>query len=167
MIRFQSLFFSKYLSVTRLFSCLQLPELSQQPQLWYYYVFKVNFEEGLIPPNFFWGVASSEALIQRCSLMKYGTLIKFSFKIAILNIFGKLLEKYQRQSSYSAYLWAFNMSCRKWFSRNFLKISRTTFSKNTTGGMLLISCDCSLKIFRTFFEECLVVTKDHTYLSKT
>ena len=29
------------------------------------------------------------------------------------------------------------------FPRNFLKIFRTAFSKNTTGGPLLILCDCS------------------------
>ena len=36
-------------------------------------------------------------------------------------------------------------------SRSFLKIFRKAFSKNTAGGMLLISSDCSLKISRTPF----------------
>ena len=46
---------------------------------------------------------SSEALIQRCSLMKYEISIgRFSFRIGVLNIFGKSLGKHQRQSSYSA-----------------------------------------------------------------
>ena len=53
-------------------------------------MFKVNFEDGLLPPNCFLSVASLEAHIQWCSLMKYGTSIKnFSFKIAALNIFAK------------------------------------------------------------------------------
>ena len=35
--------------------------------------------------------------------MKYETFIGgFSFKIAVLNIFGKFLEKHQQQGSYSA-----------------------------------------------------------------
>ena len=59
--------------------------------------------------HFFLNVASSETFIQRCSLMEYGAFIRFSFEIAVLNIFGKLLEKHQLQSSYSAWLWAFNM----------------------------------------------------------
>ena len=42
--------------------------------------------------------------------MKYGTLIgRFSFKIALLNIFGKFLEKHQQQSSHLAKFSAFNM----------------------------------------------------------
>ena len=43
--------FSKYLPVTRFFSCQQLRELSQQQQLWYHFVFKVNFEKGFPPPK--------------------------------------------------------------------------------------------------------------------
>ena len=57
-------------------SCPHLQELSQQSQLWYHFIFKVNLEEGLLPPKTFLSVASSEALIQRCSLMKYGRFIK-------------------------------------------------------------------------------------------
>ena len=41
----------------------------------------------------FLSVASSEALIRSCSLMKYGTSIEsFSFKMAVLSIFGKFPE---------------------------------------------------------------------------
>ena len=46
-------FFAKYLSVTRFFSCSQLWESSQQPQLWYHFVLKVNFEKEFLPPKFF------------------------------------------------------------------------------------------------------------------
>ena len=101
MIRVQNLPFSKYLSVTYFFSCSR-QESSQQLQMWYHFVSNVNFEEGLLPPNFFLSVASSKALIQqRCSLNKYGiSTAGFSFKIAILNIFEKFIEKHQRQSSY-------------------------------------------------------------------
>ena len=90
---------SKYLSVTRCFSYPHLRESSQQPQLWYHFVFKVNFEQGLLPLKIFLSVASSEALIQRCSLMKYGGFINedlsedFLFKIAVLIIFRKFLKK--------------------------------------------------------------------------
>ena len=46
-------------------------------------------------------VASSEALIQNCSLTKYGaSLERFSFRIAVLNIFWKFPEKRQQRSSY-------------------------------------------------------------------
>ena len=87
-------FFSKYLYVTRYFSCSQLRESSQQARLWYHFIFKVNFEEDLLPRKFFLSVASSEALMnKRCSL-KYGTSIRrFSFKIVVLNISVKSLEK--------------------------------------------------------------------------
>ena len=47
-------------------------------------------------------VATIQALVQRCSLMKYGTSIgRSSVQINVLNIFRKFLEK-QWQSSYSA-----------------------------------------------------------------
>ena len=59
--------------------------------------------------NFFLSVASSEVLIQRCLLMKYGTSIGgFSFKITVLNIFGKIFRK-TAVSWYAAWLCAFNM----------------------------------------------------------
>ena len=38
-------------------------------------------------------VASSKALIRRCSLMKYGTSIRFSFEMADLNISIKIPRK--------------------------------------------------------------------------
>ena len=102
-------FFSKYLSVTHLLSCSHLQESSQQPQL-QYHIFEVDFEKGLLPPKMFLSVASSEAVIQNCYLMKCGTSIRrFSFKIVVLNIFKKFREKHQQQSSYSAQLSAFNM----------------------------------------------------------
>ena len=66
-------------------------------------VFKVNFEEGLLLPKVFLIVASLEALVQWCALIKYGTSIGiFSFKIDVLDILGKFQEKHQRQGSYSA-----------------------------------------------------------------
>ena len=47
-------------------------------------------------------VASLEAPIQRCSLMKYGASIgRYSFRPAVLNIFVKFVQK-QRESFYSA-----------------------------------------------------------------
>ena len=47
---------------------------------------------GFTSTKFFVSVASSETLIQRCFLMKYGTSIgEFSFKI-VLNIFEKFLK---------------------------------------------------------------------------
>ena len=88
--------FSKYLSVTCFFSCSRPQEPSQQPQLWYHFVFKVNFEEGLLSSKFFLRIASSVVLIQRCSLIKYGTSTgRFNFKIVILSIFWKFLVKHQ------------------------------------------------------------------------
>ena len=58
------------------------------------YCFKVNFEEGLLLPKLFLIVASLEALVQWCSLIKYGTSIgMFSFKIDVLNILQKFLKK--------------------------------------------------------------------------
>ena len=57
------------------------------------FFFKVNFEEDLLPPEIFESVNSSEALIQRWSLMKYGLSIgSLPFKTALLNIFGKFIE---------------------------------------------------------------------------
>ena len=52
--------------------------------------------------------------------------------------------------------------CCQCFSRNFLKTFRTVFSKNTVGGMLLILCDCSLKISRTPF----TLERKGKYISK-
>ena len=111
-------FLKKYLSVTRFFICSQLRESSEQPQLWYHLAFNVNFEEGLLPPQFFFlSVASLHALVQRCSLMKYGTYIgRPSFKINDLHIFGKLSEKHiQHNYKLSA------CALTKWFFRKFSK----------------------------------------------
>ena len=59
-----------------------------QGQLWW----------GFTSIKFFLSVGSSEALIQRCSLMKYGTSIaRFSFKIDVLNTFGKILENISKR----------------------------------------------------------------------
>ena len=93
LIWFQSLtFFSKYLSLTCFFSCSQLEESSPQPQLFY---FQGQLRGGLTSTKNILSVFSSEALILRCSLMKYGTSIeRFLFKMAVLNVLGK---------------WAFNM----------------------------------------------------------
>ena len=49
-------FFSKYLSLMRFFSCSQLRESLQQPQLWYHFVFKLNFEKDFLPPKNFRGL---------------------------------------------------------------------------------------------------------------
>ena len=89
-IRVQSLFFSKYLCI----KCLG--ESSQQPQLWQHFVFKVGFEEGLLLSKNVLSDASSKAVIQRSSLLKYGISIRrFSFKITVLNIFfWKFLGKH-------------------------------------------------------------------------
>ena len=79
--------------------------------------------------------------------MKYGASIgKFSVKIDVLNIFGKSLEK--------------------WFSRNFPRIFKTAFSKNTAGGMLLTLSDYSLKISRAKFLLTPGGNKKNTHLSK-
>ena len=48
---FGFIFFSKYLSVTCFLSCSQLWESSQKPQLQYHFLFKVNFDEGFLPPK--------------------------------------------------------------------------------------------------------------------
>ena len=69
-IRVQSQYFSKYLSVTHFFSCSQIRESSQQPKLQYHFVFKINFEEGFLPPKFFLSVALSEAFILHSSLIR-------------------------------------------------------------------------------------------------
>ena len=69
------------------------------------FCFQAQLLGGFTSTKTFLSVASSETLIWRFSLMKYGTSIgRFSFKIAVLNIFGKFLGKHPRQSSYSAYL---------------------------------------------------------------
>ena len=52
----QSLIFFRNISLTRFFSCSQLRESSQQPQLWCHFVFKVNFEEGFLPSKIFCGL---------------------------------------------------------------------------------------------------------------
>ena len=97
-------------------------------------------------------VASSEAPIQRCSLMKYGASIgRYFFRSAVLNIFVKLAT----QLIFSIVVSFQHIFCQGWFSRNFLKIFRATFLKNTASGtasgMLLIMRDCSLKVSRTPF----------------
>ena len=66
------------------------------------FCFQGQLRGGFTFTKFFLSVTSLKALIQRCSSMKYGTSIGFSFEIAVLNIFGKFLEKHQRQSSQSA-----------------------------------------------------------------
>ena len=89
------LFFSKYVSVTPFFSCSQLRESSQQQQLWYHFVFKVNFEEIYLQQKIF-ECCLIRSIHPEEFLMKYQTSIgKFSFKIAVLNTLGKFVEKYQ------------------------------------------------------------------------
>ena len=97
MNRVQSLtFFSKYLSVIASSVVHNFGNHHRSHNCgMYHFDIKVNFEERLLPPKHFLSVASSEALIQRCSLMKYGTIGRFSFKIAVLNIFWKFLERHQ------------------------------------------------------------------------
>ena len=93
-------------------------------------------------------VASSEAPIQRCSLMKYGASIgRYFFRSAVLNIFVKLAT----QLIFSIVVSFQHIFCQGWFSRNFLKIFRATFSKNTASETFLILRDCSLKVSRTPF----------------
>ena len=52
----QSLLFFRNISLTRFFSCSQLQESSQQPQLRCHFVFKVNFEEGFLSSKIFCGL---------------------------------------------------------------------------------------------------------------
>ena len=119
-------FFKIFLSVTGFFSCSQLRESSQRPQLWYQFVFKVNFGEDFLPSNVFLSVASSEALIQRCSLMKYGISIgRFSFETAVLNIFGKFLDNISDRAHVQH---SYELSIYALFVNDFLGISRK-FSK--------------------------------------
>ena len=97
-----------YLSVTLFFSCSQLRESSQQSQLWYHFVLNVNFEEGLLPPKIVLSVASSEALIQKCSWMKYGTSIVwrvffwnscFKYFCLILSVYSLKISRAPSNSS--------------------------------------------------------------------
>ena len=56
--------------------------------------------------------------------------------------------------------------CHGWFSRNFLNISRTAFSENTAGRMLLISSDYSVKISRTPFNPLTPGDNKRSYIYK-
>ena len=120
--------------------------------------------------KFFWVLlTSSVAPIPRCSLMKYETCIgSFSFKIAVLNIFGKFLEKHQWQRSIllSIVISFQYVLCHKLFSRNFLKIFRTAFSKNTADGMLLILSRTSFlwNISRTSFNPLTIGGNKNLYI---
>ena len=113
-------------------------------------------------------VPLSEALFQRCSLVKYGTSIRrFYFKIAVPNIFRKFLDK----KSVTALIFSIVMSFQyvfypKLFSRNFLKILRIAFSKNTAGGTLLILSDYFLKISRTPFNPLMPGGNKRSYILK-
>ena len=51
-------------------------------------------------------------------------------------------------------------------SRIFLKIFRTTFSKNTAGRTLLVLCDCSLKISRATFNPLMPGVNKRSYILK-
>ena len=59
---------------------------------------------------------------------KSGFIERFSFNIAVLNIFGKFLEKHQQQSLFifSLFMSFQHALSPKWFSRNFPNIFRTT-----------------------------------------
>ena len=71
--------------------------------------------------------ALSETL-QRCSSMKYGASVtRYSFRIALLNIFRKSLGKHQRQSSYTSYYELSILCCHAWFSS--WKLSEQQFQK--------------------------------------
>ena len=115
----------------------------------FFFFFKVVFEEGLLSSKMFLSVTSSKALIQRFSLMKYGTSIRFSFKIAALHIFRKFLENHQRLSSYSAQLWAFSMCS---VVNDFLGISQNFSEQLLQGTWFLILSDYSVKISRRPFK---------------
>ena len=79
--------------------------------------------------NFFLSVASSEVLIQRCLLMKYGTSIGgFSFKITVLNIFGKIFRKTAVRELICSMVMRFQYAlCREWFFTIFRKFSGGRF----------------------------------------
>ena len=72
---------------------------------------------------------------------------KVFFRSAVLNIFVKLAT----QLIFSIVVSFQHIFCQGWFSRNFLKIFRATFSKNTASETFLILRDCSLKVSRTPF----------------
>ena len=56
--------------------------------------------------------------------------------------------------------------CHRFFSRNFLKIFRTAFSKNAAGWTLLISYDYSLKISKTPFNTLTPGGNKRSYILK-
>ena len=110
MIRVQSLTFSsKYLSVTRFFICSQLREAYE---------------------NLWGGFTSTKTFFDFCFIRGTRPVVFFNkiwnihwnifFKIDVLNIVDKFLEKHLWQSSYSAWLWFFTMhSAVNDFPKNF------------------------------------------------
>ena len=105
-------------------------------------------------------VASLEAPIQRCSLMKYGGSIgRYSFRPAVLNIFVKFLTL-ARELIFSTVVTFQYVLCQGWFLRNFPKIFRATFSKKTTSGTLVILRHCSLKVSTTPYNSLTPCSKE-------
>ena len=107
---------------------------------------------------------NAEAIMQRCSSIKYGASIRsYSFRIAVLNIFKKFLKQHQQQSSYSASLYVFSICAL--FGMVFQEFS-PKFSKNTAGKTLLILCDCFLKFSRKLFKPLMPVGNKRSYIHK-
>ena len=128
---------SKYLSVTFFFSYSQVISCSQL------FIFKVNFEESLLPPKYFWVLLHQKYFFREIWNIHWKVFFwnscfqEIPWKPSVADIIFSIIMSFQ----YVLY--------HKQLSRNL-----TVFSKNAAGGILLIT-----------FQR-LVVTKGHSYLTK-
>ena len=84
--------------------------------------------------------SASDALIQRCSFVKYGTSTKrHSFRIAALNIFRKFLAKIAATELMFSMVMSFQyeLCCRQFF-RNFPKFQNSFFKESDTSNFVLL-----------------------------
>ena len=98
--------------------------------------------------------------------------LKHPWEVFFLNSCSEYFQEIPRITSVTKLIFSTVMSfqyalCCKWFTMNFPKISRTAFSKNRAGGMLLILSDYSLKISRIAFSknragEMLLILSDYS-----
>ena len=109
-------------------------------------------------------VASSEALIQRCYLMKYGASIgNYSFRIAFLNIFGNSLQNISDrahiQHNYELSICALSGMVFWGFHENFQK---SFFKEHSWQD----ACDFSSNIFRIPFSRLTPGGNERSYIHK-
>ena len=114
-------FFKIFISIT-LLQLFTTWESSEQLQLWYHFVFKVNFEEGLLPLKIFLSVASLQALTH--PEVFFNEIWNIHLKVFFWNRCSKYFWEISTKTSVKELIFSKFLSFQhglgcKWFSQKF------------------------------------------------